>query len=317
MVPSKHNDALTKWLEQTLLSHVQPSEDVANAHDAKIKKLICDIEEELPKQSALFKGCSAELVGSAGGCGTKVGEANEYDINITLQLPFPQEEITLNFDDSSPTYASIEVSENIVRSVLTDLSLCDIENANNFYKGDKREDFDIFVKRNGKYIISSQKVRSHLGVAQHHLNRFNANGGGSSNQGPAHQNDFYPRLFQDVILIKTDYGFAYFVHDLKFSVDISCCIRLPLTAFKHHPKIPYAINRISSLVSAPDDAMFAYMIPKKSKQFEEICPRSNCLYILRKHGIFCNIVPPSSISIPPFSKNIICNNTSVLEMNFF
>ena len=82
MIPSRHNSAITKWLDKILQSHVEPSKEVAEAHDAKIKKLMHDLEEELPKQSELFKGCSVELVGSTGGCGKKVGEANEYECDI-------------------------------------------------------------------------------------------------------------------------------------------------------------------------------------------------------------------------------------------
>ena len=275
MMSSKQNHVLSKWMDQILISHVRPSEEVARAHDAKIKKLMHDMEEELPKQSALFKGCSVELVGSAGGCSTKVGEANEYDLNIILDLPFrftrffTNESIYLNFEDSSPTFASIEVDEESVSRVLSDLSLCDIESTNQFFKTSEREDFDIFVKRNNKYVISSEKVRNHFGSAFHNLNRFNSNGSNlipafKSNHPTVQQSDCYPTLYQDVMLVENEWGYDYFVHDLSFSVDITCCIRLPLKMFKHHPRIPQAIEQICNLISIPDDVSYATMIPKKS-----------------------------------------------------
>ena len=135
-------------MDQILSSHVRPSEEVAQAHDAKIRTLMHDMEEELPKQSALFKGCSVELVGSAGGCSTKVGEANEYDLNIILDLPFPNESIKLDFEDSSPTFASIEVDKESVSQLLSDLSLCDIESTNQFFKTNEREDRHHKLKTN-------------------------------------------------------------------------------------------------------------------------------------------------------------------------
>ena len=55
MIPSRHNSAITKWLDKILQSHVEPSKEVAEAHDAKIKKLIHDIEEELPKNLNCLK----------------------------------------------------------------------------------------------------------------------------------------------------------------------------------------------------------------------------------------------------------------------
>ena len=207
------------------------------------------------------------MVGSAGGCGTKVGEANEYDLNVILDLPFLHKSIRLNFEDSSPTYASIEVTEEIVSSILSDLSLCNIENKTQFHK-DESQDFDIFVKRNNKYIISSRKVLASLALIINNLNGLNSNGGGSGGQGPVEMKEFKPRLYQDIMILENDWGFDYIHHDMNFSVDITCCLRIPVKAFMHHPKIPQAIKTISNLISIDEDAKFATMIPKTSKHFE-------------------------------------------------
>ena len=122
MEPDSYGD-LSKCLEDILQTYVLPSDEIAELHDNKVKLLMKHMENELPKESVLFKDCEVELVGSAG-CNTKIVEADEYDINVIIKLPFSSDEISLNFDDSSPTFASLEVRKDVVESLVSDISIC-------------------------------------------------------------------------------------------------------------------------------------------------------------------------------------------------
>ena len=63
-------------------------------------------------------------------------ESDEFDINVVIKLPFDESEMKLNFEDSSPSYASIEVTEDVVKTF--------------------QDQFDIFTRnKKGKLIISS------------------------------------------------------------------------------------------------------------------------------------------------------------------
>ena len=104
------SNRLSNCLEQILTSHVLPSKEISDIHNAEIKILIMTLKKELPKEDLLFKNCSVELVGSVG-CNTKVVESDEFDLNVVLDLPFESHELGINFEDSSPTRASIEINE--------------------------------------------------------------------------------------------------------------------------------------------------------------------------------------------------------------
>ena len=149
---------LSKCLEDILQTHVRPSENISQLHDDMVKLLMKDMENELPKESVLFKDCSVELVGSAG-CNTKIVEADEYDINVIINLPFSEEEISLNFEDSSPTFASVEVTKELVSSLVSDLSVCEPKSNSQMADDFKKQQYNIFAKRNNKYIISSEKIQ--------------------------------------------------------------------------------------------------------------------------------------------------------------
>lgn len=268
---SQTNTNLSKYLDSIIETHVQPAEDVRLLHDQKVDMLMKRLKDELPKQSKLFENCSVELVGSAGS-GTKVCEADDYDINVIINLPFDSTEVRLNFEDSSPTYASVEVRKEIVNNLIRDMTLCHPQyNIDINYTEDP---FDIFVERNDKFIISSKKVQGQLQVLLLKLNFSNCSesGGASFSGGMKPDNiKYYPHGFQDIMITEHNYGFNYVKYDLRFNVDIACCLRLPFSSINHHPYIPKATEKLQNLMH--NSAPFVTLTPKSSPRFRNI---NNC-----------------------------------------
>ena len=73
----------------------------------------------------------------------KVGESDEFDINVVVNIPFDESEVTLNYNDSSPSYTLVEVPKEIVKS--------------------HEQEYDMFSEDPGtKYHINAAKLAKHL-----------------------------------------------------------------------------------------------------------------------------------------------------------
>ena len=116
---------------------------------------------------------------------------------VIINLPFSLDELSLNFEDLSPTFASIEVSNELVSNLVTDLSICEQKSIYESIDDSEKHEYDIFVRRNDKYIISSRNVQNIFSLAISNLNRLNSSGG-SSNGGPVETLEFSPRFYHDV-----------------------------------------------------------------------------------------------------------------------
>ena len=88
----------------------------------------------------------------------KVGESDEFDINVVVNLPFDESEVTLNYTNSSPSYTLVEVPKEIVKS--------------------HRQDYNMFSEDPGeKHQISAPKLDQHLHCAiSSDLNMYNESG---------------------------------------------------------------------------------------------------------------------------------------------
>ena len=75
-----------------------------------------------------------------------MGESDEFDINVVVKLPFDESEVTLNFNDSSPSYTLVEVPKEIVKS--------------------HEQEYDMFSEDPWtKYHINAAKLTKHLHCA--------------------------------------------------------------------------------------------------------------------------------------------------------
>ena len=72
-----------------------------------------------------------------------MGESDEFDINVVVNLPFNESEVTLNYNNSSPSYTLVEVPKEIVKS--------------------HEQEYDMFSEDPGtKYHINAAKLAKHL-----------------------------------------------------------------------------------------------------------------------------------------------------------
>ena len=126
-------EAVDQWLTSLLESHVSPCPRVAAKHRALLELRMRQMEMKLPGLEDVFAGVHVKMAGSVLS-GTKVGESDEFDVNVVIKLPFDELEATLNFNDSSPSYACVEVPEEIVKRT--------------------KNQFDIFAEREGVFHIS-------------------------------------------------------------------------------------------------------------------------------------------------------------------
>ena len=118
-----------------------------------------------------------------------MGEFDEFDINVVIKLPFDKSEVTLNYNDSSPSYALVEIPENIVKSY--------------------EENYDMFSEKDGAYHISAQKLDQYLNLAINlDLNMLNNNGGGGGHGLSKSHLDFNPDLFTNIMIMKTPEGWT-------------------------------------------------------------------------------------------------------------
>ena len=178
-----------------------------------------------------------------------MGESDEFDINVVINLPFDETHVTLNYDHSSPSYALVEIPEKIVKSF--------------------ELDFDMFAEKDGAFHISAQKLDQQLNMAvMVDLNMLNNNGGGG-NGGLSKRNlDFCSDLFTNFFIYKSDEGWTSIHETMKFKVDLVCCIHLPLSALENHPIIPSSLKSILSVfpdINFNDDIV--RLVPKTSPLF--------------------------------------------------
>ena len=89
--------------------------------------------------------------------------------------------MTLNYEDSSLSYALVEIPEKNVKSF--------------------EEDFDMFAEKDGAFHVSAQKLDQHLNMAVNmDLNMLNNNGGGGRNGLSKSYFEFNSDLFTNFIL---------------------------------------------------------------------------------------------------------------------
>ena len=138
---------VTRWLESIPESHVKPDPTVAREHHAIVEERMRQMEDKLPGLMKVFAGVKVEMAGSVLS-ETKIGESDEFDINVVINLPFDLSEVSLNLDDSSPGYASLEVPEGIVRGF--------------------EEKYDIFAAKGDTYHVSAGKLSQALAHVVHH-----------------------------------------------------------------------------------------------------------------------------------------------------
>ena len=74
-------DFLSSYLEDILVTHIEPGDDVKNVHNVMVDQLIDYLQENLPQQHWIFKDCKVKMFGSVGS-NTKICEMDEYDINV-------------------------------------------------------------------------------------------------------------------------------------------------------------------------------------------------------------------------------------------
>ena len=118
-----------------------------------------------------------------------MGEFDEFDINVVINLPFDKSEVTLNYNDSSPSYALVEIPESIVKSY--------------------EENYDMFAEKDGAYHISAQKLDKRLRVAvPMDLNSLNSGGGGGNNGLSKQHIRFNCDFFTNIMIYKSSEGWT-------------------------------------------------------------------------------------------------------------
>ena len=101
-------EPVTLWLEGLLDSHVKPHPRVTDIHQSIIDLRMKEMTKRLPEINKVFEGVQLEMAGSVLNR-TKVGESDEFDVNVVIKLPFDEEHASLEFDKSSPGYALLQV----------------------------------------------------------------------------------------------------------------------------------------------------------------------------------------------------------------
>ena len=187
--------SLSNHLESILETHITPDKNVKEKHDKKIATLLHLLKQKLGKISRLFDNVEIEMAGSVADR-TKIDESDEYDVNVVIKPPIDAKDLVLKFEDSSPTFASIEVSKEAV---------------------DKYgNEFGIFVENEGKYILSSKKIQRILSeavqdsissesLAYHEYDKFwKIHMNGSKSSSHCTTLDFSTRLYEDIHVFSTD-----------------------------------------------------------------------------------------------------------------
>ena len=239
-------EAVDHWMTCVLESHVLQCPRVAAKHCALLDLRMRQMEEKLPGLKDVFAGVKVKMAGSVLSA-TKVGESDEFDINVVIKLPFDELRATLNFDDSSPSYACVEVPEEIVKRL--------------------EDKFDIFAEREGVFHVSAYKLDQLRNTAVSlDLNSLNSGGGGGRNTF-LNYIDFNCDMFADTMIYKTAEGWASISHTLGFKLDLVTAIQLPLSALNHHPTIPKSLERIKTIFPEIQVDNVVQLVPKTSPGF--------------------------------------------------
>ena len=145
--------AVTRWLEGLLDSHIKPDPQLADFHQSLLDLRMEEMTKRLPEINKVFEGVQVEMAGSVLNR-TKVGESDEFDVNVVIKLPFDEKHASLAFDKSSPGYALLQVPKAVVETV--------------------QVDWDIFVEHDNMFYVSAAKLDRILSMAN------SLNSGGSS-----------------------------------------------------------------------------------------------------------------------------------------
>ena len=239
-------EAVTQWLEGLLDSYVKPDPQEAAFHQSILDLRMQEMKERLPEINKVFDGVQLEMAGSVLNS-TKVGQSDEFDANVVIKLPFDEKYASLTFDKSSPGYALLEISKDVVRTV--------------------QEDHDIFVEHNNAFFVSAEKLDVNLRMAIfQELNSLNTSGS-SSSAGFRETLSFDSDSCPDILVYKCEGGWEYIVQRKKFSLDLAICIHLPVSVLKDHPTIPDAIKRIQTVFPDITETNFVRLVPKTSPRF--------------------------------------------------
>ena len=242
--PTPAEMEVTRWLEELLESHVIPDPRVAEEHRELINLRMRQMEELLPGVNKLFDGIKVEMAGSVLSQ-TKVGESDEFDINAVIKIPFDESQISLNYERSSPGYASVEVLNELV---------------------DNLEEVNIFTQLDEKYHISGKKITLLLlNAISNELNALNTMGGGTG--GLKQTNRFECQMFRNFLMYKTEEGWASAIQPLNFNVDLAACIQLPMHALKEHPTIVQSLKKIRNIFPNLEIENVVRLVPKTSPRF--------------------------------------------------
>ena len=85
-------EGATLWLENFLESHVKPDTRVAKCHQGVLDLRMEEMRESLPQINNLFNNVRLEMAGSVLN-DTKVGESDEFDVNVVIKLPFEEKHV--------------------------------------------------------------------------------------------------------------------------------------------------------------------------------------------------------------------------------
>ena len=162
-----------------------------------------------------------------------MGESDEFDINVVVKLPFDESEVTLNYNDSSPSYTLVEVPKEIFKS--------------------HEQEYDMFSEDPWtKYHINAAKLAQHL----HCAIAIDL----SIGSRPDH-------LFTNFMIYKSTEGWTCHHESMGFTLDTVCCIHLPLSALKNHPVIPNSLKRIQETFPDLKIEDVVRLVPKLSPRF--------------------------------------------------
>ena len=214
-------EGATLWLENFLESHVKPGTRVAKCHQGVLDLRMEEMRESLPQINNLFNNVRLEMAGSVLN-DTKVGESDEFDVNVVIKLPFEEKHASLEFDKSSPGYALIQVTEAAVATVA--------------------EDFDICFEHEDKFYVNAHKLSQLLSMAIGTKFNYLNCGGTSGYDGYKNDMTFRCNMFGDIMALKCDDGWEYVAQPKDFDLDLAPCVQVPMSLLKNHPAVNGALR---------------------------------------------------------------------------
>ena len=235
------------WLEGLLDSHVRPDPKTAAFHRSILDRMVQEMTERLPEINNIFDGVQLEMAGSVLN-DTKVGDSDEFDVNVVIKLPFDESDARLLFDKSSPGYALLHCQREETENVQTAR--------------------DIFVKQDNLSFVSADKLDQSLRMAIfQELNSLNtqSNGSGNLKENFSFDCDSCP----EILVYRCDEGWEYVVHPKKFHLDLATCIQLPVSVLKGHPTIPNTLARLLRVFPEIEEEKFVRLVPKSSPRFSQ------------------------------------------------